>query len=101
MYKKQVIICREISELLMRVGKENEAYNRIATLSDDLAQEIDTLIQNKYSSLIASGVQSVLESIQMVSNALDHDDVSLLYDVLQYDLPIRLDELGTVLNYEK
>lgn len=93
MYKKITQECIEISKKLLVVGTEHSAYNRIINLSDDLSSEIETLIKTDHSVEMGEKIEAVLESIQMISNALDQDDISLLYDLFLYDLRARVYEL--------
>ena len=93
MYRKITQECIEISEKLLIVGNEYSAYNRIINLSDDLSSEIETLIKTDHSVEMGEKIEAVLESILMISNALDQDDISLLYDLFLYDLRARVYEL--------
>lgn len=94
MDKMIVNSCIEISKMLITVGKEHEAYNGIASLSDEITKKIGELLSNKNSNNLLKNIKSLLESIQMLTNALDHDDVSFLYDVLRYELPDKICKLG-------
>lgn len=101
MNKRIVNSCIEISQLLLTVGKEHEAYNNIVILSENLENEIRRLLIYNPSGGTLVGINSVLFSIQKLTNALNHDDVSILYDVLRFELPNRIESLRMDYDYDK
>lgn len=101
MNKKIVNSCIEISQLLLTVGKEHEAYNNIVILSENLENEISRLLTNSPSEGTVVDINSVIFSIQKLTNALNHDDVSILYDVLRFELPNTIEKLRMDYHYDK
>ena len=68
----------EIAQLLYQ-QKEQEGYNRIAALIPGLTQYIDQIADEKQQSLVLSSLKEMLE-------AMEQQDMTLLADVLSYEL---------------